>query len=29
MVNRAWGDPAEQLPERHAASDFATGQADG
>ena len=22
MVNRAWGDPAEQLHERHAASDF-------
>ena len=22
MVNKAWGDPAEQLPERHAASDF-------
>ena len=22
MVNRAWGDPAEQLRERHAASDF-------
>ncbi len=24
MVNRAWGDPAEQLRERHAASDFET-----
>ncbi len=23
MVNRAWGDPASQLPERHDASDFA------
>jgi len=23
MVNRAWGDPESQLPERHAASDFA------
>jgi GST-like protein len=22
MVNRAWGDPSEQLPERHDASDF-------
>ncbi len=22
MVNRSWGDPAHQLPERHAASDF-------
>jgi len=22
MVNRAWGDPASQLPERHDASDF-------
>lgn len=22
MVNRNWGDPSEQLPERHAASDF-------
>jgi GST-like protein len=22
MVNRTWGDPASQLPERHAASDF-------
>lgn len=22
MVNRTWGEPAEQLPERHAASDF-------
>jgi GST-like protein len=22
MVNRTWGDPAHQLPERHAASDF-------
>jgi GST-like protein len=22
MVNRAWGDPAEQLRERHDASDF-------
>lgn len=22
MVNRAWGDPAEQLPERHSAADF-------
>jgi len=21
-VNRTWGDPASQLPERHAASDF-------
>lgn len=24
MVNRAWGDPASQLPERHDASDFET-----
>ncbi|WP_204137682.1 glutathione-dependent disulfide-bond oxidoreductase [Halomicronema sp. CCY15110] len=24
MVNRTWGPPSEQLPERHAASDFAT-----
>lgn len=24
MVNRTWGDPDEQLPERHDASDFAT-----
>ncbi|MEN7343880.1 MAG: glutathione-dependent disulfide-bond oxidoreductase [Pseudomonadota bacterium] len=24
MVNRAWGDPAQQLRERHAASDFET-----
>ncbi len=24
MVNRAWGEPSEQLHERHAASDFAT-----
>jgi GST-like protein len=23
MVNRVFGDPSEQLPERHAASDFA------
>jgi GST-like protein len=23
MVNRAWGDPESQLPERHDASDFA------
>jgi GST-like protein len=23
MVNRVWGDPASQLPERHDASDFA------
>jgi len=22
MVNRVWGEPEEQLPERHAASDF-------
>ena len=22
MVNRTWGDPASQLPERHDASDF-------
>ena len=22
MVNRGWGDPASQLPERHDASDF-------
>ena len=22
MVNRVWGDPADQLPERHDASDF-------
>jgi len=28
MVNRAWGDPAEQLPERHDASDFETKTAD-
>jgi GSH-dependent disulfide-bond oxidoreductase len=25
MVNRTWGDPAGQLPERHAASDFDPG----
>jgi GST-like protein len=24
MVNRVWGDPASQLPERHDASDFET-----
>lgn len=24
MVNRTWGEPSEQLPERHAASDFDT-----
>jgi GST-like protein len=24
MVNRAWGEPAEQLHERHSASDFDT-----
>jgi len=24
MVNRTWGDPASQLHERHAASDFDT-----
>jgi GST-like protein len=24
MVNRAWGDPASQLHERHDASDFET-----
>ncbi|GGF68803.1 thiol:disulfide oxidoreductase [Azorhizobium oxalatiphilum] len=28
MVNRTWGDPAGQLPERHAASDFDTKTAD-
>jgi GST-like protein len=27
-VNRTWGEPAEQLPERHDASDFEAGQAD-
>jgi len=28
MVNRAWGEPAGQLPERHEASDFDTKTAD-
>ena len=28
MVNRTWGEPGEQLPERHAASDFETRTAD-
>ena len=28
MVNRAWGEPASQLPERHDASDFETKTAD-
>jgi GST-like protein len=28
MVNRAWGDPASQLPERHDASDFETRTTD-
>jgi len=28
MVNRGWGDPASQLPERHDASDFALKTAD-
>ena len=28
MVNRLWGDPAEQLPERHDASDFERRTAD-
>ena len=28
MVNRGWGDPAEQLHERHAASDFETSTQD-
>jgi GST-like protein len=28
MVNRAWGDPAGQLPERHDASDFETKTGD-
>jgi len=28
MVNRGWGDPASQLPERHEASDFETKTAD-
>ncbi|HRD29420.1 MAG TPA: glutathione-dependent disulfide-bond oxidoreductase [Caulobacter sp.] len=28
MVNRGWGDPASQLPERHDASDFALRTAD-
>jgi len=28
MVNRAWGDPAGQLHERHAASDFDTSTQD-
>lgn len=28
MVNRVWGDPAEQLPERHDARDFAHRTAD-
>ena len=27
MVNRAWGDPASQLPERHDAGDFAKAKA--
>ena len=27
MVNRAWGDPESQLPERHDASDFAKVEA--
>jgi len=26
MVNRTWGDPAEQLRERHDASDFPSAQ---
>jgi GST-like protein len=29
MVNRAWGDPSSQLPERHDASDFDTVKAAG
>ncbi len=29
MVNRTWGDPASQLPERHAASDFDPMKAQG
>lgn len=28
MVNRAWGDPSEQLHERHDASDFETSTQD-
>ncbi len=28
MVNRFWGEPSSQLPERHAASDFDTNTAD-
>ena len=28
MVNRAWGEPSSQLPERHEASDFETKTAD-
>ena len=28
MVNRSWGEPASQLPERHEASDFETKTAD-
>jgi GST-like protein len=28
MVNRTFGDPASQLPERHEASDFETKTAD-
>ncbi len=28
MVNRAWGEPSSQLPERHAASDFETRTVD-
>jgi len=29
MVNRTWGDPASQLPERHDASDFEKVKAAG
>ncbi len=29
MVNRAWGDPASQLPERHGAGDFEKARAAG
>ena len=28
MVNRTWGDPAEQLRERHSANDFPSGDSD-
>jgi hypothetical protein len=25
MVNRSWGEPEEQMPERHSAADFRKG----